>query len=269
MAVMAAFMQKIRSKGIGVDAIFFNAQYARDLGYKRLTQKGQIRIFDSVLQRIEALYKPDIIAIACNTLSVVYQKTDYKKNAKTIVLDIINTGKKLITESRVSHIIEIAMPTTVASGIYKNPMKKHIGIASDTQLPDAIENNYTEPIDRYLDRIFKKVPRTIINKKQPVALFLGCTHFPLIADLFLTKAKRHGIQVQELLNPNTAFSLAVFNKVMEQGAQNLSNQPISVAVVSRMRFQDAEVNNMANLIETYDRESAQALRDYQWSETLF
>lgn len=266
---MAAFIQKIRKEKIGVDAVFFNAQYARNSGYKKMAQNEQIRVFDRVLQKIETLYKPDIIAIACNTLSVVYQHTNFKKYAKTPVLDIIDTGKKLIAASSLSQIIEIAMPTTVQSGIYKNPSKKHTGIASDTQLPDAIENNYTEAIDTYLERIFKQVPDTIIRNKQPVALFLGCTHFPLIADLFLAKARLSGIDVHELLNPNTAFSLAVFHKLTAQYGQNLRRHPINVQVVSRMRFQETEIINMAALIESYDPESAQALRHYHYKASLF
>ena len=144
LTIMADFAKLIENTGLNIDLIYFNAQYSRNLGYKKMETQEQVDIFDRALESMQKLFKPDIIAIACNTLSVVYLKSESYKRSITLVLDIIETGKSLISTSNKNTIIEVAMPTTIDSRIYSDKSKEIIGVASDTSLPDAIENGNSE-----------------------------------------------------------------------------------------------------------------------------
>jgi glutamate racemase len=270
LTIMADFVKNAKLHGINVDAVFFNAQFSRDLGYKKMDDKTQIKVFNKVLDSIDKHYKPDIIAIACNTLSVVYPKTDFHKQTNTKVLDIINTGKSLINNSKSNTIVEIAMPTTIDAKIYADKNKVRIPVASNITLPDAIENGYQTKIDSILDEVFKEAKKQISNQTT-VDMFLGCTHFPIIKNQFLEVAENFGIQISDLLNPNSKFSQLVLKEVIDKLKKDtlIDNSMSEIKVISRMRFQENEVRNIAALVENQSLETAEALRNYTFDTTIF
>lgn len=272
LTVMADFVALAKKQGVAVDTVFFNAQYSRELGYKKMDSKTQIKVFNRVLESIQKKYQPDIIAIACNTLSVVYYQTNfYKNNTNTKVLDIIKVGKSLIQNSKTNTIIEVAMPTTITSEIYKNEAKNRIAIASDVQLPDAIENGNDEQVTFMLEEILTQAKTSIKEKEltqEQSSLFLGCTHFPIIMETFFKIATQKGIHLKEILNPNRAFSFWVW-KELAKGNKATTNLKSSVQVVSRMPFQKEEVSTISKLIERQSKRTAEGLRSYTLDEKLF
>ena len=272
LTVMADFVSLAKKHNISVDTTFFNAQYSRELGYKKMDSKTQVEVFNRVLESIQKKYQPDIIAIACNTLSVVYYQTDfYKNNTTTQVLDIIEVGKSLIQNAKTDTIIEVAMPTTIDSEIYKNKAKNRIAVASNVLLPDAIENGYDTTISKMLREIFVKVKNEITEKgltNSQNSLFLGCTHFPIIKNRFLSVAKQNKIPIQDILDPNTSFSQLVFAELIKNKTTKEA-QTTSVQVISRMPFQETEVKNISKLIEPQSKETAEGLRNYTLDAGLF
>jgi glutamate racemase len=269
--IMANFVKLAKQHRLAVETTFFNAQYSRDLGYKKMSVKQQIKTFDNVLDAIEKLYKPDIIAIACNTLSVVYYQTQFHKKQKTKVLDIIAIGQTLIKESKAKTIIEVAMPTTIKSKIYKTKEKNRIAIASDVMLPDAIENGYQQKIEAYLNQIFSNAKKSIedfVKQDQELALFLGCTHFPIIKELFRLIAEQNNLNIKKILDPNKAFANKVYLESLNEKV-NLQGDKLFVQVVSRMPFQEAEITNIAKLVKDDSMETAEALRNYRLDEGVF
>jgi len=275
--IMADFAKLAKSQGLNVDLIYFNAQYNRSLGYKKMDSKKQIHIFNSALQSMQDRYNPDIIAIACNTLSVVYLKSDFYKKSNTTILDIIETGKSLVKHSDSSTVIEIAMPTTIDSKVYSDKSKRNIGIASDTSLPDAIENGETSKVKAILNEIFENAKLELINKKQmenEIDLFLGCTHFPIIKDKFLEAAKKEGIKIDTLLDPNAKFSQLILEKTISMLGASLENTTYSkpkntIKVISRMEFKESEVKNISYIVEKQSYDAAEALRNYEYNPDLF
>ncbi len=272
LTIMADFIALAKKQSLAVDAVFFNAQYSRGLGYKKMKPNQQIAVFNRVLESIQKKHKPDIIAIACNTLSVVFQQTAFsKKNKTTQVLDIIKVGKSLIKNSKTPTILEVAMPTTITSKIYQNNLKNSIRVASDVLLPDAIENGYTAKIKQMLQRVFEKAKKQIKEQSlenSTTSLFLGCTHFPIIKENFLSTAKLYGINVQKILDPNTAFSQLVLTELLKNDKTSKA-QTSTIQVVSKMPFQENEINNISKLIEKLSFETAESLRNYTLDQNLF
>ena len=274
LSIMADFVKLADLHGLNVDSIFFNAQLSRDWGYKKMDSKTQVQVFNKALQSMQDLYNPDIIAIACNTLSVVYLKSDFYKQAGSTILDIIETGKSLINQSDCRNILEVAMPTTVESGVYSDKSKEIIGIASDTSLPDAIENADYQKIDLILEEVFKQASLEMTKRNlqnSDAALFLGCTHFPVIKDKFIDFAENKGVNICSLLDPNEKFSQLVLEEAMiksETGTSEKKPQN-NIKVVSRLEFKKSEISNFANLIKTRSAETAKALRNYEYNPDLF
>jgi len=272
LTVMADFVSLAKKHMLSVDTTFFNAQYSRELGYKKMDSNTQIEVFNRVLESIQKKYQPDIIAIACNTSSVVYYQTNfYKNNTTTQVLDIIAVGKSLIQNAKTDTIIEVAMPTTIESKIYLHKSKNRIAVASNVLLPDAIENGYATTISKMLKEIFVKVKNEITEKgltNIQNSLFLGCTHFPIIKDRFLSVAKQNNISIQDLIDPNTSFSQLVLAELIKN-KMTKEAQTTSVQVISKMPFQETEVNNISKLIKPHSKETAEGLRTYILDETLF
>ena len=274
LSIMADFVKLADLQGLNVDSVFFNAQHSRDWGYKKMNSKTQVLVFNKALQSIQDLYNPDIIAIACNTLSVVYLKSDFYKQAGCTVLDIIETGKSLVKYSDCKNILEIAMPTTIESGVYLDENKEVVGVASDITLPDAIENADYQKIDFILKEVFKQARLEMIKRSlqnSDVALFLACTHFPVIKDKFIKIAKAKGVDICTILNPNEKFSQLVIEEVLMRSAIATDNKKPKnkVTVISRLKFKESEITNFANLIKTRSAIIAEALKNYEYHPDLF
>ncbi len=268
-SIMAEFIRL--SQNLNFDAVFFNAQYSRELGYRNMPTKQQVEIFDKALTAMLEKFQADYIAIACNTLSVVFQHSKYKNCKKAKIYDIVETGQKLIKESIYDHVVAISMPTTVKSGVYNISEKSVLEIASGTELPDAIESMNKTIIRNTLEKIFSETKKILEEKdwlNNSLALFLGCTHFPLIKNDFFEIAAEFGIDFNEFLNPNAEFSNLIFDEIRHKVGTS-TNLKTKFQVVSRTKLKDSEVNNVSGIIKKYSPETAEALRNYRYIPDLF
>ncbi|MEN8120085.1 MAG: hypothetical protein ABFS35_07050 [Bacteroidota bacterium] len=277
LTIMADFAKLAKNHNLGVDLIYFNAQHSEGFGYKKMDSKTQVEVFNRALLSMDKQFKPDIIAIACNTLSVVYLRSDFYKKSNTKILDIIETGKSLIDSSENNTIIEVAMPTTIESGVYSSKNKQIVAIASDTSLPGAVENDNVTKKDLILNQVFTEVRSELIKRDlsgEKTDLFLGCTHFPVIKDEFISFAKKFGIKINTLLNPNTKFSQLILEELLQEKEQSTPNMtdnssPDKVKVISRLEFNELEIRNISAIVEKQSPETAEALRNYEYNPELF
>ena len=74
-----------------VEIVFCNALPEANLGYNNLdTPQRKARVFSDALGGMVKWYEPDIVLIACNTLSVVYPDTDISRTLKMPVVGIVD-----------------------------------------------------------------------------------------------------------------------------------------------------------------------------------
>jgi len=88
LSVMDDVARKLKISGCfkKVNLIFANALFNANTGYNALqTRAEKINQFSNVLTGIEQHFKPDVILIACNTLSVLYKETEFFKKSKKII----------------------------------------------------------------------------------------------------------------------------------------------------------------------------------------
>lgn len=270
LSIMADFIRL--SHNFDIDILFFNAQYKRGQGYRTMDKNVQIEIFDTALESMQENFDADYIAIACNTLSVVFQNSKYKEKSKAEIFDIVATGQKLINDSAYDTVVVIAMPTTINSRIYQTKYKNVISIASNPELPDAIESNNKELIKNILKEVFLKLKNELIKQNllnNKLSLFLGCTHFPLIKEDFFTIAEKFEINFNELLNPNTEFANLIFDNIRKRIDLTVKSPNNSIKVISRVKLKDSELAGISNIINKHSHDTARALLNYEYIPDLF
>lgn len=190
-SVAADVYERLKNSGIFThgNVIFFNAQAHPEYVYNKMaTNEQKIAVFDESLKKMEEKFKPDILLIACNTLSVLYAKTRHAKATKYPVIGIVETGVNLIKQSLKeepnSDIFIFGTETTIDQGTYKKMLTK-LGVAADkiyTQafpgLADAIDNS---PRGKETTRLVHKYVLDALEgyqrNRKSIIVSLNCTHF--------------------------------------------------------------------------------------------
>ena len=127
LSVAADVVERLQTSGVfqTANVTFFNAQPHLKSGYNKMkTTEQKVKIFNNALVAMEHQFAPDIILIACNTLSVIYEYTDYSKTAEIPIIGIVETGVDLIKskldKNENADVILFATLTTVKQGKHKS-----------------------------------------------------------------------------------------------------------------------------------------------------
>ena len=247
-----AFSQN--SRGAGIELLYVNATPDDRIGYNSLkTQQERIDLFDRFLKAAYSRYKPDEIAIACNTLSVIYDETDFAAQSRVAVKGIVDAGVSLCNSSLVEHpdhkLIIFATETTTEANTYPRLISAHASDVSAQECPElahAISNDATGGACKSL---LKDYVNEAINRFDPrpenVFAFLGCTHYGYQADIFKALLDEHGCATK-ILNPNDLL----VKQLMQNSSMNTSHAeaPLSIKFVSRYAVPQAEINSMKSYL---------------------
>ena len=250
------------------EIIFFNCRPSNSLGYNHIkTDEGRCRVFSNALQAAEKYFKPDLIIIACNTLTVLYHKTDFSRKTTIPVSGIVNDGVELIenyfNEKNDTELILLGTKTTVNSGMHKKMLIKK-GIPEEkiiyhecTELVAAIEagalsENTQDLINKHLAEALLKSG----NYGKSTALALLCTHFGYSRELFLYGAEKSGINLDCILDPNTYM---VDNFMADIPPSSFEDSKIQIEVVTQAEHMPWVKNSIASLISQKSRDTEYAL----------
>ena len=170
-----------------VNLVFFNALFTDHSGYNGLqTREEKLKVFSSALHSMEDLYAPDIILVACNTLSVLIPDTPFARTSSVPVVGIVADGVEQIAEQLrgkpSARNIIFATQTTVDEGTHKDLLleqgfaDEQIMTQSCPQLTLHIEqgydSEYTEMlIDAYVDEALSRAGDT----QGPLSVSFNCT----------------------------------------------------------------------------------------------
>lgn len=256
--------------------IYFNAWPESHRGYNRFdTVAERIRVFDRALAGMRT-YAPDLIMVACNTLSALYDRTDFSRSTDIPVVGIIDFGVSLIhdalTASPDSRTLILGTLTTIEENRHKQMLMER-GIDADrviTQACDglatAIEKNpggaeVMELADRYIREAAAKIEKN----DGPIHAALCCTHFGYSASVIEQKIKQHVTDNVKLLNPNRLMGGFLF----DEGQGLYPEARIDVKVVSKIKIDDIKIDSISNLVKDQSPETAHALRNYEHKPDLF
>jgi glutamate racemase len=257
--------------------VYFNAWPLQDKGYNYLDNDSErIRVFGNALSAMNQ-YNPDLIFIACNTLSVIFHQGNLASRVQIPVMDIINFGVEMIADRLNRHPDSTALilgtQTTVSSNAHKQQLEKR-GFSGNriTQqnchgLAGAIERDPDSPeVDWLVNQFMTEAAASITPGTKHIHAALCCTHYGYCQALIRkTLARYTGAEV-DIINPNQAMSDHVNHAHKRNRFPSVN---LEIKVVSRVQLSKQKIDAISMRIERVSAQTAQALRDYSFIPELF
>ncbi len=260
-----------------VDITYFNAWPEQNRGYNSFAdQIEQLRIFDAALAGAQ-VFAPDILFIACNTLSVLYPQTAFSRSAHIPVVGVVDFGVDLMLDHLAarpsSQVIILGTLTTIAAGIHRDTLiakgidgRRIVSQACD-QLATAIENGPDSPkVHAMIDDFVVQAVSRLHFPEYPVSAALCCTHYDYSKAYFKNSLETYIGSNTVVLSPNESMG-GYFFKLFEKGS--FSEISIDLKVVSRIRWSDRKIAAISDILQPVSPVTARALRDYRYDPELF
>jgi glutamate racemase len=278
LSVMNDIATKIKASGCfrKVNLIFVNALFDAGSGYNSLkNREDKIDTLDKVLSGIDLRYQPDVILIACNTLSVIYSETDFARRSPVPVRGIIEPGVSLIIENLKMHpnskVIIFGTETTIEEGTHRrlllsqNIADDRIITKSCPQLQSYIEEDpFSEETQMLISAYLGEAIETLPQNNDQVFLSLNCSHYGYSEPQWKQAADDLKIRVGGILNPN--FTMGDF--LMDRKSKGkYPETKLSFEVVSRVEMNNEKA--IASLFSSATPELAAALENYKIITDLF
>ncbi len=255
--------------------VFYNALFD-NLGYNGLASEAEKdRIFDAVLRAMDKRYHPDILLIACNTLSVVYDRTPFARKAPFPAIGIVETGVDLIArqfeKTPGTTAILFGTKTTIESEAHKKalvargfPPERIIGQACH-KLAGAIERGTAS--EETIGYIRQFVNEALAKAASgPLFASFNCTHYGYARQAFADAFAAAGRPGIELLDPNPLMADFIF---VPPYLHRYPRTEVIVEVVSKLQITDQERAAIGPLLETVSPAVAEAFRSYTFNPRLF
>lgn len=278
LSVVAEFEKRLRKFPIfnNVELMFFNSLYSSEYGYNSLHNFSEkVRIFNNALNSIEQNYNPDLILIACNTLSVVFPHTEFSQNPKMDVKGILESSVDLF-KNRIQNdddkIILFGTPTTINSDVYKNELI-NFGV-KETQIvnqacPDLeseIQRNpNSDKTHNSISKFVKDALDSINSIPQKIYAGFCCTHYGYSEKIFFDELSKQCDSEVEILNPNSKmldFLFAAPKKLYD-------NSNAIVRVVTQVKLKKNQIKSLSDILVNDSPKTAKAIENYEYVNNLF
>jgi glutamate racemase len=280
LSVVADAAEKFRQQPVfeKVNLVFVNALFSDQGGYNALqTREEKLSVFSNALQAMQDRYAPDIILVACNTLSVLIPDTGFVKSSSVPVVGIVESGVEQIAQQLqgkpAGRNIIFATQTTVDEGTHKNQLlQKGFGDAqiltqSCPQLTLYIEQEYdgayTEMlIDAYVDEALSNMG----DVEGPLSVSFNCTHFGYSLNFWKQAFESRGVKVEAFLDPNLLMVDFLLPASLQQ---RYPHSEVSVNMASMIEIPVASQDSIGRYLNAISPLTENALRNYEQVEDLF
>jgi len=280
LSIMAEAAARLKDSRVfkSVNLVFFNALFSNDSGYNSLrTREEKIAVFNSALESLAAKYRPDVILVSCNTLSVITGETRFSRTSKIPVLDIVGPGVDMIAEglkkSPKSAVIILGTETTIAEGEHEKRLtgqgfrQERIITQACPELASYIEKDPKSEdtallIEAYVDEALAKVK----DQSAPILVSLNCTHFGYSLDFWKKAFESRGIKSFAIINPNSKMTDVL---VPPAEAKRFAATAVSAKVVSMVEIGRQKIDSLGDWLRKVSQETADALARYELKPDLF
>lgn len=280
LSVVADAAEKFRQNPVfkQVNLVFFNALFTDQGGYNSLqTREEKLRVFSSALQSMQDRYAPDIILVACNTLSVLIPDTAFARTSSTPVVGIVADGVEQIAEqlrgNPSARNIIFATQTTVDEGAHKNQLLEQgfadtqIITQSCPQLTLYIEQGYDSMdsemlIDAYVDEALSGMGET----DGPLTVSFNCTHFGYSMEFWKLAFASRGVEVAAFLDPNTRLVNFLLPDALKH---RYAQAAVTVKVISMIDIPADRQGSIGRWLHTVSPVTETALREFELKPDLF
>jgi len=258
-----------------VELIFFNCCPSAEHGYQALeTNEQRSNFFSRALTAVSEKFSPDLIIIACNSLSAIYKDTQFAKSVQIPVIGIIESGTQCVSESfnedAELNMLMFATPTTVSAGVHKQILvesgfsPERLFYQECRGLPRAIAYGDKAKIKDSINDFMDKAVRQL--EEKPFAISLFCTHFAYVREIFERASRQYSNFSGQIIDPDSALLDLVLSKC-ESG--RFDSTDLSIKVVSQIQQSDQMKNSIIPFIKDISPETVQALKDDIYLPGLF
>ena len=254
---------------------FANAAPENDYGYNSMpSREVKLETFDRFLRNVTERFAPDLIYVACNTLSVLLPDTPYFQKAVIPVKGIVETGAELVLRELETDPQTVAMifgtQTTIDAGAYPRWLEARgvepsriisqacPGLA-DTISEDREGVKTKAEIVGWVGAAIEKMGRT----DRPVVACLACTHYGYRKDFFAAALAAAGIPAS-IINPNERAADDLF----ETGSPGM-NREVAVEFVTRYAIPDATVEALTWFLGDISPRTVAAMKNFVHLPDLF
>lgn len=280
LAVAADLDARVRKTGAyaKVRIIFANALPESNRGYNRMkTTQQKVRVFNDALVGMAREYAPDVILVACNTLSVLIPQTAFVADSPIPVLGIVGTGVEMLHDRLVaepgSTAIIFGTETTIGAGTHRRMLIERgidpgrIVTQACPNLAGAIETDASgSAVATAVQGFSAEASSAIGTRGGRVLAGLCCTHYGYAADRFRDALAANGAGMVEIIDPNTRMNDVLF----PPDRRRVTQSPLcTVDVVSRAVISPEEKSSIGGLVEAVSPATAAALRTYLLNRDLF
>ena len=271
LSVCAEVEARLRQSPAGedIEIIYLNAAIEDDYSYNSMPDRQtKLQTFDRFLVSVREKYQPDLLFIACNTLSVLFQDSYFDHHRHIPIEGIVGSGTREMLaafahDSDVSFII-FATPTTIEEGVYSKALREHGVPASRVieqacpGLPDAISNDgsgllASQLLRKYVPAALEQFDSTPSN----VMAFLGCTHYGYQADQF-KKSLQAFVPNAQVLNPNRGAVDTIFSRFQTEPGHG----SITVEFITRYAIPDVVIKSLSAYIGEMAPKTLSALKGF-------
>lgn len=280
MAVCAGVERALRQEGVQAPPriTYVNAWPEEGRGYNDLPDiAARAEAFDRALAAIDGM-APDLVVIACNTLSIVYEHTAHRGRADVPVRGIVDAGVELfagtLRDDPAGALVLIGTRTTIESGVHANALSwRGVGAgrvsgASCHGLATAIE---ADPCGEATNRLIDACclgAAAVAPQGEPLYVGLCCTHYGFVAERIALETSRHARRAVITLDPNAHLVRDVARSVRRAGSP-VPGPEARVQVLSKVRLSGPSREGIARMVDEESPATARALRDYVHVPGLF
>jgi glutamate racemase len=258
--------------------VYVNAWPEAGRGYNDLADlTARAAVFDRALASIAAL-GPDRLVIACNTLSVVYEATAFRRAPAVPVTGILDEGTELFAtalERAPSAVLALfGTRTTIGSGEHVRRLAargidpRRIVAEPCHGLAAAIDKDPGSPaiaglVEECVLRAASRLPRGV-----PVLAGLACTHYAYAAEDFRDSLRRQTGSDVDVLDPGTRFIEGLSRGLVADRTEGPPRRT-EVEVVSKVELPEAQRRAVARRLEAVSAAVASARLGYSLRPQLF
>ncbi len=276
LSVCAYAERYVRTHGFRepVRLTFANAAPANEYGYNSMPSRdAKLETFDRFLDNVTKRYAPDMIYVACNTLSVLLPDTRYIRSAAIPVKGIVATAVDLVRQELARDPRRVALifgtQTTIDAGAYPRLLQQR-GIdaarivsqacpgLADTISEDRQGTKTRAEIERWVAAAIEKMP----DGGAPAAACLACTHYGYRKDVFAAALRDGGI-CATVVNPNEQAVGDIFDGA---GGKYRDGE---VGFVTRYAIPQATIDALAYFLGDISPRTVDAMRNFVHVPDLF
>lgn len=177
-------------------------------GYNSIEdKKKKIQLFSEKMFQLDNILNPDIIFVACNTLSILLTQTNFFRCNQKPIIDICNVSLNLMTNvlNQDNGLFILGTNTTIGQNFYKKNLiemgysSKNIVNQLCPNLARHIENsnNFTYYLQQNVKWLANRIKEKKPNHFNKYAISFNCTHYLYAMNYF--RKQLHAIDENPLL----------------------------------------------------------------------